>query len=177
MDVKKVEKSLFLANQPKKQGLKQDFAPNFTARVDEFIPKEFIRKSLPKSIGFMENLEWLRGELGGILITALGTGLVAPIFIAFNPFVKPKEDATPEEKEDVKNTKVYTAMRQPISALLAIVFQASILKSIDKGLDLLVNKKENAKHWNLHVDQSAINTKSYVQTFFHQYFLCPRKQC
>lgn len=170
MEVKKVEQGLFLAKHPLKEGVAQPFAPNFTASPDKFVPKDFIRKTLPKSIGFMEKLEWLKGELGGILITALGTGLVAPIFIAFNPFVKPEKDATPEEKEDVKNTKIYTAMRQPISALLAVLFQASILKSIDKGLDLLVNKKENAKHWHLHVDQSALNTKSYVKTLTEQQF-------
>ena len=39
-------------------------------------------------ISFLKGLEWLKGESGGILITAIGTGFVAPWFIAFNPFVK-----------------------------------------------------------------------------------------
>ena len=164
MDIKKVDHNFYLANQPLKQGQKRAYTPNFTARPDKYATKEFIRNALPKSIINMEKLEWMRGELGGIIITALGTGLVAPVFIGFNPFVKPAKNATAEEKEDMKNTKIYTAMRQPISAVLAILFQASILKPIDKFLDTLINKKENAKKWNLHMDHSAVNSKSYVQS-------------
>ncbi len=88
-----------------------------------------------KAIEGMKSLEWLKGEIGGILLTALGTGAVAPIFIGFNPFVKAPKNATTEQKEEIKNTKLYTAMRQPISAGLAILFQASVQKYIDKGLD------------------------------------------
>jgi hypothetical protein len=117
-----------------------------------------------KTIKFMKSLEWLKGEIGGILITALGTGLVAPIFIGFNPFVKPPKDATPEQKEENKNTKLYTAMRQPISAVLAIIFQASVQKYIDKGLDFVVNNPEISKFARANIDQQEINTKTYIQS-------------
>lgn len=171
MEVEKIRQNAF-AQRPlaKYQSQQQRFTPNFTGGVDKFVPKDFIRESLPASIGKMEKLEWLRGELGGILITALGTGLVAPIFIGFNPFVRPKKDATPEEKKEVRNTKIYTAWRQPISAVLAILFQASILKSIDKFLDNLVNKPENAKKWNLHINHSELNTESYLKTLTKREF-------
>lgn len=116
-----------------------------------------------KAILKMKKLEWLKGEIGGILITALGTGAVAPIFIGFNPFVRPKKNATPEEKEDLKNTKLYTAMRQPISAALAILFQASVQKYIDKGLDAIFNNPNRAKNFRENLDQSYLNTETYVK--------------
>jgi len=116
-----------------------------------------------KTIKFMESLKWLKGEIGGILITALGTGLVAPIFIGFNPFTRPPKDATPEQKEDFDNTTKYTAMRQPISAVLAILFQASVQKYIDKGLDGVFNNPKIAKYGPVELDQSVINTETRIK--------------
>ena len=116
-----------------------------------------------KAIGWLESLDWLKGEAGGIAITALGTGAVAPFPIAYNPFVKAKPDATPEEIEEVKKTKKYTAMRQPISAVLAVLFQLSALKPIDIVCDKFFNEEKFSKYLSVHVDQSAINKKSYVE--------------
>ena len=48
---------------------------NLKNQIMEFIPNK-------KAINIMNKLTWLKGEIGGILITALGTGAVAPIFIA-----------------------------------------------------------------------------------------------
>ena len=127
---------------------------------------ERIAESLPhaKTIKAMKSLEWLKGEIGGILITALGTGLVAPIFIGFNPFVKAPKNATPEQKKENENTKLYTAMRQPISAALAIVFQASVQKYIDKGLDKVFNNPKISKYARTNLDQQELNTKTYIQS-------------
>lgn len=126
------------------------------ARVEDLLPnKAFIK--------FMEKFKVLKGELGGILITAAGTGLVAPIFIAYNPFVKAKKDATPEEKQEIENTKKYTAMRQPISAVLAALFQAGALGPIDKFLEKMSNDKEFSKNFWLTLDQSALQKKSYLE--------------
>ena len=135
-------------------------SPNFTGSYTEKITNGLHHA---KAIKRMKSLEWLKGEIGGILITALGTGLVAPIFIGFNPFVKAPKNATPEQKEENKNTKLYTAMRQPISAVLAILFQASVQKYIDKGLDFVFNNPEISKHTRLNLDQQEINTKTYIQ--------------
>ena len=152
-----------------RRNLKKEATPNFTGAAS--LGKQITNSLSGKNaIERMKKLEWLKGEIGGILITALGTGLVAPIFIGFNPFVKAPKDATKEQKEDVKNTKLYTAMRQPISAVLAILFQVSALKPIDKFLDNLFNKEQYAKHFNLHVDQSAINSKSYVKSLLKEEF-------
>lgn len=124
-----------------------------------------ITNALPqhKILKKMENLQWMKGEFGSIFITALGTGLVAPIFIGFNPFVKAPKDATKEQKDEVTNTKIYTAMRQPISAVLALIFQLSALKPIDIALDEMMNNPKYSKNFSLHVDQSALNSNSYLQ--------------
>ena len=135
--------------------------PHFTGRN---INKE-IMEQLPNktAIKVMEKFKWLKGELGGILITALGTGAVAPIFIAFNPFVKAPEGATEEQKKDVDNTKKYTAMRQPVSAVLAVLIQTSLLKPIDKGLEILFNNPNYAKNLWISLDQSTLSKKSYIE--------------
>lgn len=118
-----------------------------------------------KTIAFLDKyLEPLRGEFGSIAITAAGTGAVAPIFIAFNPFVKAPKDATPEQKQEVKNNKAYTAMRQPISAVLAAIFQIGALKPIDKYLDKKFNDAEKARNISVDLDQSLVNNKSYLKT-------------
>ena len=116
-----------------------------------------------KTIEFMKSFEWLKGEIGGILLTALGTGAVAPIFIGFNPFVHAPKDATPEEKEDVINTKQYTAMRQPVSAALAILFQAGVQKYIDKGLDAVFNNPKHSEKARINLDQQVLNTDTYIK--------------
>ena len=58
-----------------------------------------------------------QGEALNIIVTAVGTAVVCPLFIAFNPF----------SKEDSK-TKQYSAWRQPISAIIAVVTQLTITK-------------------------------------------------
>ena len=89
-------------------------------------------------ISFLKGLEWLKGESGGILITAVGTGAVAPWFIAHNPFVKAPKGASEEEKKEVQRTKSYTAWRQPISAVLAIIIQLGLLSPIDRLWDAML---------------------------------------
>ena len=138
--------------------------PNFTGMSSKQLEKEMMNLLYhKKTIEFMKSFEWLKGEIGGILLTALGTGAVAPIFIGFNPFVHAPKDATPEEKEDVINTKQYTAMRQPVSAALAILFQAGVQKYIDKGLDAIFNNPERAKKVYINVDRQVINTDTYIK--------------
>lgn len=132
-------------------------------RITDALPAKGIIK-------WMKSLEWLKGETGGILITAIGTGVFAPFSIALNPFMRAPKNATKEQKEDVKNTKIYTAFRQPISAVLAIIFQVLALKPIDKFLDSIFNNPNYSKHVGLHVDQSAINSKSYVETLVKKEF-------
>ena len=148
---------------PQRQ-LKKQTGPSFTGGVAT-VGKDLI-DLIPakKAINFLNKFEWLRGELGTILITAFGTGLVAPIFIGFNPFVKPPKNATKEQKEEVRNNKLYTALRQPISAGLAILFQVWALKPIDKFLDKQFNDPTKSKKVAIDLDQSLVNKKSYLET-------------
>ena len=130
-------------------------APSFTGMKNkDILPYQ-------KTFKWMKNQEWLKGEAGGILITALGTGIVAPVVIGTNPLVRAPKDATVEEKKEVTNKKWYTAIRQPLSAVLAGLFQLGVLKYIDRFLDSKFNIKENSKYVDLHLDQCEINNKSY----------------
>lgn len=63
-------------------------------------------------------------EIKTIVFTALGTGIIAPIVLTINPIAK----------EDEK-TKKYTALRQPLSAGLAIITQVGINTPIPKIID------------------------------------------
>lgn len=64
------------------------------------------------------------GEVMNILVTAFGTAIVAPIFIAFNPL----------SKKD-KESKLYSALRQPISAVIAVAAQLSVVKASNNALE------------------------------------------
>ena len=160
MEVGKIQQN-YLAPQRR---LKTQANPNFTGGIAT-IGKDLIDLvPAKKAINFLNKFEWLRGELGTIIITAFGTGLVAPLFIGFNPFVKPPKDASKEQKEEVKNNKLYTAMRQPISAALSILFQIGALMPIDKYLDRQFNDPTKSKKVSIDLDQSLINKKSYLET-------------
>lgn len=116
-----------------------------------------------KTIGVLEKLKWFDGEEGRILITAIGTGAIAPLFIAWNPYVKPKKDATDEEKAELKRTQKYTAMRQPISAALAIPIQLSLVKPINRGLDQIFNNPKFSKFIPTYLDKSALQDDKYIE--------------
>ena len=81
-------------------------------KINEEIAKN--SKFLPRALTYLGQND---GEILNTLVTAVGTAVVAPIFIAGNPF----------SKED-KETKWYSAMRQPISAVIAMAMQLSVNK-------------------------------------------------
>lgn len=85
-----------------------------------------IAESSPKAIKFLTNLGKNNGEILNTIVTAIGTACVAPIFIAFNPL----------SKED-KETKIYSALRQPISAVIALVIQIGVNTKFNNWLDKL----------------------------------------
>lgn len=109
---------------------------------------DVLKDTMPSYVKAMEKMRCLKGEAGGIIINALGTGLVAPLFIAFNPLSKADED-----------TKKYTAMRQPVSAVLAILIQAGLTKPLGKLYDNLIN---NGKLGNSpYFDKSNLKGKDF----------------
>ena len=137
-------------------------SPNFTGSVAK--PANFANYLKQTNlIKFMQKLKWFDGEQGRILITAIGTGAIAPLFIAWNPYVKPKEGATQEEKDNLKKTQKYTAMRQPISATLAIPIQMSLVKPIEKGLDVIFNNPNYSKILPTYMDKSALQDDKYIE--------------
>jgi hypothetical protein len=159
MKIDKVQQNYYA--QPKNQ--QRQYSPSFqkSAPLTERITSQLAGKNVLK---FMkEKLSWMKGEIGGVGMTAIGTGLVAPWPIAFNPFVKAPKGATPEEIQDVKNTKVYTAWRQPISAVLAGVFQIAALQPIDRGLDYIYNTQKFARHFDIDTNQSVLNNDKFIE--------------
>ncbi len=80
------------------------------------------------AVRILTKLGKVNKESLGTVITAIGTAFVAPIFIAFNPI----------SKED-KDTKIYSAMRQPISAVIALGIQLGVNKKFNNYLDTLAS--------------------------------------
>jgi|GEM_PF-3948707 len=95
------------------------------AASEDIIIKTFLKNN--SRFGALAN--WFNkcaGEKTSIIINAIGTGLLAPLVIANNPL----------SKED-KDTKVYSALRQPISAVIAIITQLAVCMKADKIIDKL----------------------------------------
>lgn len=139
---------------------KAEYKPNFngikTPKFSDYVKQKGLVK-------FMEKLKWFDGEEGRILITAIGTGAIAPLFIAWNPYVKPKEGATEEEKKELKKTQKYTAWRQPVSAALAIPIQLSLVKPLLNGLDVLFNNSKYSQYIPTYLDKSALQDDKYIK--------------
>jgi len=90
---------------------------------------ELVKTFLKNNSKFGALVNWFNkcaGEKTSIIINAIGTGLLAPLVIANNPL----------SKED-KDTKKYSAMRQPISAVIAIITQLAVCMKADKIIDKL----------------------------------------
>ncbi len=154
---------VFVRRKNSSDGQKFDSAsmPNFGKKSSADIMKEYIYKT-DKKLDYFEKMNFLKGEAGTVIVTAIGTGCVAPIMIAFNPFAKAKPNATEKEKEENENMKKYTALRQPISALLSIAIQLSVLKPIDKMLESYVNKPSRSRWMFKNIDMATLPQDSYI---------------
>ncbi len=85
---------------------------------------------MPKGVQIAKKLSNSLGEVQNTMINAIGTGLIAPIFIKFNPLSKSDED-----------TRTYAAWRQPISAVLSVLTNVYLtVKPLDKAVENMVNK-------------------------------------
>lgn len=87
---------------------------------------------MPKPVKLLTKMDSFVGEVPNILINAVGTALVAPIFIRYNFLSKTDED-----------TRTYSAMRQPLSALLAILVQVGAVIPFD----MMLNKMSNTGYF------------------------------
>ena len=81
-----VEKVKHRISRPAKLQSKQKQRPHFTARAINM--KEEVKAVMPASVKAMKKVSDNMGEVQNIIINALGTGLVAPIFIKWNPLSK-----------------------------------------------------------------------------------------
>lgn len=79
---------------------------------------------LGKPGAFFDKISKTAGEIQNIIFIGIGTAFVAPIFIAYNPV----------SKEDQK-TKSYSALRQPISAIISTATGLGINYPIAKAFD------------------------------------------
>ena len=79
-----------------------------------------------------------QGEALNIIVTAVGTAIICPLFIAFNPF----------SKEDDK-TKQYSAWRQPISAVIALATQLTITKWFNNWIAKAASTKDKNGNYGL----------------------------
>ncbi|MDD3593687.1 MAG: hypothetical protein PHX18_03565 [Candidatus Gastranaerophilales bacterium] len=102
-----------------------NFCGSNTKLINQLVKDEIIQNKLAK---FFFNVKEKANENFNILVNALGTALVAPIFIAWNPISKENQD-----------TKTYSALRQPISAVLAVLTQIGINTQANKYLDKLAH--------------------------------------
>ena len=87
-----------------------------------------IKEFMPSAVKGMKRLSDNMGEIQNIIINALGTGLVAPIFIKWNPLSKTDED-----------TRTYSAWRQPVSAVLAVATQVGVTIPFNKMIEYRAN--------------------------------------
>ena len=97
--------------------------------------EEGIKKTMPKSIQAIGKFSKFTGEIPNIIINALGTGLVAPIFIKYNFLSKTDDD-----------TRTYSAWRQPISAILSVATSVAVVLPFNKLID---NMTKNGHFTNL----------------------------
>lgn len=79
---------------------------------------------MPKELKGLYSLGANNGENLNNIVTAVGTAAVAPIFIRFNPL----------SNEDPK-VKAYSALRQPLSACLALGVQLPVMTAYNYLLD------------------------------------------
>jgi len=83
-----------------------------------------IKDTMPKSIQAIGKMSKFTGEMPNIIINALGTGLVAPIFIKYNFLSKTDDD-----------TRTYSALRQPLSAVLSVATSLAVVVPFNRLVD------------------------------------------
>jgi hypothetical protein len=83
---------------------------------------------------FFNYINKFEGDVFNILVANFGTAFVCPLVIAYNPI----------SKED-KKTRVYSAWREPISAVIATVTQLTLSLNAERYIDKFKYKSFNGK--------------------------------
>ncbi len=123
----------------------KDTAQAYTRSKD--LQKE-MSDMVPKSLKTISRMGKFQGEVPSIIINALGTGLIAPIFIKYNFLSKTDDD-----------TRTYSAMRQPISAILAVATQGLMVIPFNRLIDNMCNKGYLGARYN----KSAFPDVEFIQ--------------
>lgn len=105
-------------------------------KVAEITPN--INQYMPKTVRFFSRYRKMMGERQDIILNAIGTGIVAPVFIRYNSLSKSDN-----------NTKSYSALRQTAMAIIAVVIQAGITIPIDKYVDKLIKTDKLGEKFSL----------------------------
>ena len=112
--------------------------PSFSGRyTQKDIYKELMKYMSPQIKVMLKFKEWM-GEAQNIIINSVGTGLVAPIFIKYNPLSKTDED-----------TRTYSAWRQPVSAVLAIATQLGATIPFNNKVASMANQGKLGQDYNM----------------------------
>ena len=119
----------------------------FTSNIPQATIEKEINALNPTILKGINKLKNNIGEFQDICINALGTGLLAPIFIKYNPLPKTDED-----------TRTYSAWRQPLSALLAIATQGLFTIPIVSK----INSMANEGALNLDCNKTPFKDKDYA---------------
>lgn len=134
------------SRQPSLKGVGCD-STSFTGGIPQGDLVKDIQKYMPASLKFINKFADSMGEVSNILINAAGTGLVAPIFIKYNPLSKTDED-----------TRTYSAWRQPISAILAIGTQVSMVAPFNN----LINNMANSGYLDEYYNKTNFQDDKYI---------------
>lgn len=119
----------------------------FTSNIPQATIEKEINALNPSILRGINKLKNNIGEFQDICINALGTGLLAPVFIKYNPLSKTDKD-----------TRTYSAWRQPISAALAIATQGLFTIPIVSKINAMAN--EGAM--NLDCNKTPFKDKDYA---------------
>ena len=137
-------------NKPLNKSFKMRQIQNYTFTGN--VSQEVLAKEINKfNTPFLKGVNKLRNnisEFQDICINALGTGLLAPLFIKYNFLSKTDED-----------TRTYSAWRQPVSAVLAVATQGVITIPFVK----LVNSMTNSGWFNEKCNLSPFKEEKYVR--------------
>ena len=120
-----------------------------TVAKDSIKPlKEILLEIMPGSAKRMVKMHEGMGEIQNQLINAVGTGIIAPLFIKFNPISDTDED-----------TRTYTAWRQPISAVLAVGTQCAIVKPFND----IIRYMSDIGYLNQRYNASLFPSENYIK--------------
>ncbi len=127
---------------------------NFTGNIPSAVQKvqtDDIVNTLKGMMGggfkFMNFIKKQEGEVFNTIFNSIGTGLIAPIFIKWNPLSKTDKD-----------TRTYSAWRQPVSAVLAIATQAAAVVPFNS----LISKWSNEGSLPQHLNTTIFNDAKYL---------------